>query len=190
MKKIKNGFTLIELLVVVLIIGILAAVALPQYQKAVWRSRNAQLKQLVNAISQAEQLYFLTNGTYAANFNELDLGLPLGVSTTTPGANLSCGVRVEGTDSVREGENFQIGLNVPSNTTLSQGISVVARWTEGKYKCTGFNRSIRPNNMGPLRCAERETYMDINPGEFCVKLEHATLETPGSGSKATSYTLP
>ena len=67
------GFTLIELLVVVLIIGILAAIALPQYQKAVMKSRYAAMKLLINSIEQAQKVYFLANNSYTTNFNDLDI---------------------------------------------------------------------------------------------------------------------
>ena len=74
--KNKQAFTLIELLVVVLIIGILAAVALPQYQKAVEKSKATQALAIIRTVADAQQNYYLANGSYATNFDELAIDIP------------------------------------------------------------------------------------------------------------------
>ncbi len=69
----KQGFTLIELLVVVLIIGILSAVALPQYSKAVDKARGTEALTMAKAIVDAQNLYYLQSRKYTTDFSALPI---------------------------------------------------------------------------------------------------------------------
>ncbi|MGN0023927.1 MAG: prepilin-type N-terminal cleavage/methylation domain-containing protein [Candidatus Avelusimicrobium sp.] len=79
----KYGFTLIELLVVVLIIGILSAVALPQYEKAVEKSRATEAIQNISLFKKQIDLYILSNGypstgrVFYPDFADVTLPFPL-----------------------------------------------------------------------------------------------------------------
>ena len=77
--NIQRGFTLIELLVVVLIIAILAAIAVPQYQKAVYKSRISEYQTNLQTLAQAATVCELMKGT-PCSLEELDIEIP----TCTP----------------------------------------------------------------------------------------------------------
>ena len=132
--KNKQAFTLIELLVVVLIIGILAAVALPQYKIAVGRARATNLLSMATAVLNAEEAYYLANSSYTQDWDALALSLPgtvngniisspegwrIKIRNTAP--NLYGG-GIVATDTRLPG--FQITLHYQFDTTMWKGMKI------------------------------------------------------------------
>ena len=148
----KVAFTLIELLVVILIIGILAAIALPQYQVAVEKSRASSVLAVMKAIKQANQLYYLEHGEYTNDIDAWDIELPSGWEASGTKENTARTIVLSNGDHYQIVSAPQEGIALPrvqgwaSNgairlwTTYGQeGYKCYPQWTDlGARVCKAF----------------------------------------------------
>ena len=140
----KKGFTLIELLVVVLIIGILSAIALPQYTKAVEKTRVAEAQTLLKGILAAEQAYQLATGDFTSDLTQLDLTMP-GVSADSPSTLNTRNWKI----SVRTDNWENNDLTVWAVRMKSDGTALALE--KGGYTLL-LRASLSPNKAATLHC--------------------------------------
>jgi len=78
----RRGFTLIELLIVVVIIGVLAAIAVPKFQNTKGKANAASLRADIRNLITAEEAYFYDNSAYTNNITSLNLRMTTGVTVS------------------------------------------------------------------------------------------------------------
>jgi prepilin-type N-terminal cleavage/methylation domain-containing protein len=78
----RRGFTLIELLIVVVIIGVLAAIAVPKFRDTKGKSYAASLKSDLRNLATAQEAYFYENNVYSSSLPALNVSLTNGVTVT------------------------------------------------------------------------------------------------------------
>lgn len=140
----KKGFTLIELLVVVLIIGILAAMAMPQYFKAVERSRMTEADTLLGSIAQAQRRKFLQINKFVTNYRALDVSpKDSNGSTYYTKGNPTTGANGNGFAVVLSGTTFQTGIATATRHAATGALQYqysLSRYYQGdNVTCTGTN---------------------------------------------------
>ncbi len=179
----KKGFTLIELLVVVLIIGILAAVALPQYTKTVEKSKSAEALVTLKSVYQAAQEFQMANGNWPSSLGDLSV-TPSWTGTTKWYTHSDVA-------GVASNENWSLQINHATDETR---LGVTVGRLTGKYEGGGFalwHKYSTSSNMpvNTIVCAEKMATI-TTPGEWCQKIMQCKGNPLVTGGTLRYYKMP
>jgi len=146
-RKARKGFTLVELAVVIVIIGVLASFGVPKFMQSVERSKAAEAFNFLSAVQSAEERYQAKEGTYTADWTQLDISWKQDSSNTPALQYFSLGTISAGTNGTLNtlADTWTLTLTRSGTSGSYAGYTVV--YTQNGYDSTN---STIPAAVSPL----------------------------------------